>query len=287
METPARPVPNLPPASDPSQGYYPSPGWGWQKPSPKTYLQEHHLDQYAQPWILNLVQLIHWTPFIPAFGLAYVIFHHAGDLKPVLPSDLQVFFLLASPLVQTFGGLMGITMHEYEGWQVVYFQNPLDTQFPLTNSNNEWLREVAYKLLFILQGAGLLCFSLGVFGVNRYTLALALVSFLGAFFLPQNPKVTFNFHHQPVFPLSLWLTVVFVLNALVNFGAYFYLFVSPLTAAGQAGILAGLAPALLMIGGVVEGVIAESTFNQWWHFIAVIFLNLGILCQFYFFSLLW
>jgi hypothetical protein len=81
--------------------------------------------------------------------------------------------------------------------------------------------------------------------------------------------------------------VVFIINAIVNFIAYFYLFDAALAAAHLPIVLAGMAPLLLMLGGVIEGVIAESTFNQWWHFIAVIFLNLGMVAQIYFFGLLW
>ena len=34
--------------SAPSLGYYPEPGWEWQKPEPKTYLVKHDLAQYAR-----------------------------------------------------------------------------------------------------------------------------------------------------------------------------------------------------------------------------------------------
>lgn len=273
--------------SNPSLGYYPEPGWEWQKPEPKTYLVEHDLAKYARAWILNLVEFVHWLPFVPTFILSFIIFQHSSNLHLLLGSDIQVFLVLLSPLVQTFGGLMGITMHEYEGWQVVFFQNPLDTDFKIKDCNNEWLREVAYKLLFFLQGAGLLAFSLGVFGINKITLAFAAISAIIAFIGPQNPKATFYVNEQPVFPLSVSMSIVFIVNAVVNFFAYFHLFDTALATANLPIVLAGVAPALLMLGGVIEGVIAESTFNQWWHFIAVIFLNLGMIVQIYFFGLLW
>ncbi|MEM8614719.1 MAG: hypothetical protein AAGF93_22105 [Cyanobacteria bacterium P01_H01_bin.105] len=274
--------------SDPSLGYYPSPGWEWQKPEPKTYLVEHDLAKYARVWILNLVEFVHWLPFVPTFILSFLIFQHSSELQMRLNgSDMQVFLLLLSPLIQTFGGLMGITMHEYEGWQVAFFQNPLDTDFEIKDCNNEWLREVAYKLLFFMQGAGLLAFSLGVFGINKITLTFAIISGIIAFIGPQNPKATFKVNGQPVFPLSVSMLIVFIINAIVNFVAYFFLLDSALIAANLPIVLAGVAPILLMLGGVIEGVVAESTFNQWWHFTAVIFLNLGMVAQIYFFGLLW
>ena len=273
--------------SEPSLGYYPPPGWEWQKPEPKTYLVQHNLAKYARAWILNLVEFVHWLPFVFAFILSFLIFKHSSALSSRLGTDMQVFLLLLSPLIQTFGGLMGITMHEYEGWQVAFFKNPLATNFDIKHFNNEWLREVAYKLLFIFQGAGLLAFSLGVFGINKITLSFAIVSGIVAFIGPQNPKATFYVNKQPVFPLSISILVVFIINAIVNFVAYFYLLDEALAAANLPIVLAAVAPILLMLGGVIEGVIAESTFNQWWHFTAVIFLNLGVVSQIYLFGLLW
>ncbi|MHC5676729.1 MAG: hypothetical protein ACYTXL_33500 [Nostoc sp.] len=273
--------------SNPSLGYYPEPGWEWQKPVPKSYLVENGLAKYAWSWILNLVELVHWLPFIPAFILSFLIFQNSSALKLLLGTDVQVFLVLISPLILTFGGLTGIMMHEYEGWQVVYFQNPLDLDFNIKDCNNEWLREVAYKLLFFLQGAGLLAFSLGVFGINKITLTFAIISGIIAFLGPQNPKATFTLSKQPVFPLAITILVVFIINALVNFVAYFHLFAPVLETVQQPKFLAVSAPFLFMLGGMIEGLLAESTFNQWWHFTAVIFLNLGMIVQIYLFNLLW
>lgn len=273
--------------SDPSLGYYPDPGWEWQKPEPKTYLVNHDLAKYARAWILNLIEVIHWLPLIPALILAFYIFQHSSLLSTNLGTDIQVFLLLVSPLVQTFGGFMAIVMHEYEGWQVVCFQNPLDSDFNIKSFNNEWLREVAYKLLFMFQSAGLLIFSLGVFGINKLTLTLAIFTGIIAFMGPQNPKVTFKFKDQPVFPLATSLLVVFIINATVNLVAYWYLFSAPLSAADLPKILSLLVPLLLTLGGMIEGLMAESTFNQWWHFTAFVFINVAMFTELYFFGYLW
>ncbi len=204
-----------------------------------------------------------------------------------LGTDIQVFLLLVSPLVRTFGGFMPIMMHEYEGWQVVCFQNPLDSDFNIKDFNNEWLWEVAYKFLFIFQSAGLLLFSLGVFGINKLTLTLAIVSGIIAFIGPQNPKVTFKLKEQPVLPLAASLLVVFIINAIVNLFAYWYLFSGPLSAADLPKIFSLLVPLLVTLGGMIEGLMAESTFNQWWHFIAAVLINVGMFTELYFFGYLW
>ena len=43
---------------------FPEKQWGWNKAPPKLSLTKHHLpepqDQHALPWILNLIELIHW-----------------------------------------------------------------------------------------------------------------------------------------------------------------------------------------------------------------------------------
>lgn len=274
-------------SSDPSLGYYPPPGWEWQKPEPKTYLVNHDLAKYAKAWILNIIEIIHWLPLVPAVLIAYHVFQHSTILSRNLGTDLQVFLLLLSPLVQTFGGFMAIVMHEYEGWQVVRFQNPLDSDFNIKNFNNEWLREVAYKLLFMFQSAGLLVFSLAVFGINKYTLTLAILSGVIAFIGPQNPKVTFQFKEQPVFPLAASLLVVFIINATVNLIAYWYLLSGPFAAADLPKILSLLVPFILTLGGMIEGIMAESTFNQWWHFTAFALINIAMFSQLYFFGYLW
>lgn len=39
------------------------------------------------------------------------------------------------------------------------------------------------------------------------------------------------------------------------------------------------APVLIGAGGVIEGLLAETRFNQWIHFFAVILFNAGFWCQ--------
>lgn len=178
---------------------------------------------------------------------------------------------------------MAIVMHEYEGWQVTEFRNPLKEDFSVTCYNNAWLREVAYKLLFTLQTAGLLTFSLGAYGLTPamtlLTAATAGIAFLG----PQDPKVTFTFNDQPAFPLSLSLTLVFIVNAALNLAAYVHVFggaAEAFAGGSEWGILLALVPPILVAaGGIVEGIVAETTFNQWWHFVAFVLLNLGMVAN--------
>ena len=71
--------------------------------------------------------------------------------------DAQVFCLMMAPVTQVFGSVMGIVMHEYEGWQVTEFKSPTvisdgavvgsrdhtfyaDNDVSIYTNNNEWLR---------------------------------------------------------------------------------------------------------------------------------------------------
>jgi hypothetical protein len=111
------------------------------------------------------------------------------------------------------------------------------------------------------------------------TVATVAIAFLG----PQDPKVTFTFNKQPAFPLSLSLTLVFIVNAVLNLAAYVHVFGGATEAfAGNSalGVLLALVPPILVAaGGIVEGIVAETTFNQWWHFVAFVLLNLGMVAN--------
>lgn len=147
-----------------NKGIFPDPGFIWQKPAPKASLYKYGMEGTATPLILNLVQLIHWLPYVPAIMLAAHISTHAAQLQancgvlalqvrpfpacvllcvwffasvnrpcvwrkispgPMLPCNVaQVFCLMMAPVTQVFGSVMGIVMHEYVGWQVTEFKSP-------------------------------------------------------------------------------------------------------------------------------------------------------------------
>lgn len=84
---------------------------------------------------------------------------------------------------------------------------------------------------------------------------------------------------RPVLPLSLSLTVVFGTNVIVNLAANVQLFSGSLEGSlplfvGDAAIpawIVSIVPTLLIAaGGAIEGYVAETSFNQWDHFIAFV-----------------
>ena len=111
-----------------SLGYPDDPAWGWDKASPKKSLWDPSIlgpdlpsDQSwsAKSWELNLVQLVHWLPVIPAILMARSVFHNVDSWNAIFDGSLdRMLFMLLSPIVAFVGGLPGIMMHTYEGWQV-------------------------------------------------------------------------------------------------------------------------------------------------------------------------
>ena len=285
-----------------SLGYPDDPAWGWDKAAPKKSLSDPAIlgpdlppDQSwsAKPWELNMVELVHWLPVIPAVLMARTVFVHSDAWNLWLGGSLdRTLLLLLSPMVAFFGGLPGIMMHTYEGWQVAPFKNPLcDVQLDMKVYNNEWLRIVAYQFIFVMQYIGLQTFSLGVFGPDAFggsllplSIAGALIAYLGN----QQPKATFDLFGHSTFPLSWYTIVPFLLSTLLNLGAFYVLgtHVFGDDAVWLLVVKSLAAPLLIGAGGAIEGLLAETRFNQWIHFFAVVLFNAGFWVQLYLYTLI-
>jgi len=285
---------------------YPSEPWAYQKAPPKTSLNPTQARQ-ARPLVLNLVEAIHWASFPLGFWILGYLFVHADVIAAHLDGDrLRVFLLQLGLACQVFGGgISGIMMHIYEGWQISPFRNilgvsaqspPQDVAQVLVPSfNNAWLRSVAYQMLFTFQTAGLGFFTLGVFGVQPLPLLLVGGGIAVAVIGPYEPRTHFvrvvDGVPCPVLPLSWSLLSVFALNAVVNLAAVRVFFGPVIAQAWPPSLLPWLgwlvpsavvpwfsllAPLTVAAGGAYEGWIAESSFNQWQHFIAFVILTLGL-----------
>lgn len=286
---------------------YPERTWAFQKASPKTSLESLGQSKTARQGILNLIELIHWASFPLGFWIMHFIFVHANTIALHVEGDLsRVFLLILGLACQVFGGgISGNLMHEYEGWQVTPFRNLLGLsetsgsgevkQILVPNFNNAWLRTVAYQMLFTFQTLGLACFTMAVFGINILTLVLLIGSVMIALFGPREPRTKFtrkvNNKLRPVLPLSWSLLIVFAVNAALNIYAYRVFFGETMIEAWPPTILPWLqnivptalvpwfsllAPMMVAAGGAYEGWFAESSFNQWDHFIAFVILTLGL-----------
>jgi len=271
-----------------STGFPSNPSWGWNKALPKKSLYNIGMDHTANAFMLNLVELVHWTPIIPAFLMAQSILSNSDKWTAYFDNDQQrTLLFLLSPIIAFFGGLPGIMMHTYEGWQVAPFDSPLRGEFESTNvvvsdKNNQWLRIVAYFFIFNMQYIGLQAFSYSVLGPTYFYGSLKFLSIMG-FFIGylgnQDYKATFNFKWKETaggstFPLA-WTTLVpFILSASLNMYAFSDL--GLLVFPGYFSLINSLTPPLLIaLGGIIEGLFAETVFDQKIHAFAVILFNAG------------
>jgi hypothetical protein len=257
-----------------SKGFPSNPSWGWNKAAPKKSLCDIGMAHTATTCILNLVELVHWTPIIPAFLMAQSVLGNSDKWTRYFDGDAQrTLLFLLSPVIAFFGGLPGIMMHTYEGWQVAPFDSPLrgdseNTNVVVWDKNNQWLRIVAYFFIFNMQYIGLQAFSYAVLGCSKF---LSILGFLIGYLGNQDCKATFIFKGGSTFPLA-WTTLVpFMMSASLNMYAF-----TKLGAVGEFGRVGSLAPPVLIaLGGAIEGLFAETVFDQRIHAFAVILFNAG------------
>jgi hypothetical protein len=203
------------------------------------------------------------------------------------------------------GGISGNLMHQYEGWQVAPFRNPLKPHKGESEPeyNNAWLRAVAYQMLFSFQTLGVILITLGNYGINKYTTTLTLVTGLVVTLGAQLPHCTTVFPRipilgkvitkitkgRPIFPISIWLFAAFLVNSIAATAAYIKMFgkidwtsaavpswLGPVVAVIPSSVLAVIPFLLVAFGGIFEGLVAETSFNQLDHLLAFIFLDLGL-----------
>jgi hypothetical protein len=271
-----------------SLGFPSNPSWGWNKAPPKKSLYDIGMAHTANSFMLNLVELVHWAPIIPAFLMAQSILNNSDQWTNYFDNDKErTLLFLLSPIIAFFGGLPGIMMHTYEGWQVAPFDSPLrgeleNTNVVVSDKNNQWLRIVAYFFIFNMQYIGLQAFSYAVLGPTYFYGCLKFLSIMG-FFIGylgnQDCKATFYFKWKKTaggstFPLA-WTTLIpFILSASLNMYAFSDL--GGLVYPGYFTVLNSLAPPLLIaLGGAIEGLFAETVFDQKIHAFAVILFNAG------------
>ncbi len=109
-----------------SKGFPSTPSWGWNKAAPKKSLSDIGMAHTASAFMLNFVELVHWTPIVPAFLMAKSVLDNSEAWTVYFDGDsTRTLLFLLSPVVAFFGGLPGIMMNTYEGWQVDPFERPL------------------------------------------------------------------------------------------------------------------------------------------------------------------
>ena len=244
-----------------SKGFPSNPSRGWNKALPKQSLYSIGMAGTANAFILNVVELVHWTPIIPAFLMAQCILNNSNKWTIYFDNDTErTLLFLLSPVVAFFGGLPGIMMHTYEGWQVAPFDSPLrgqsqDTNVIVSDVNNQWLRIVAYFFIFNMQYVGLQAFSYSVLGPVCWLKFWSILGFFIGYLGNQDYKATFNFKWRQTaggstFPLA-WVTLIpFILAGSLNMYAFSRL--GSLVFVGPFAVINSLDPPFLIaLGGII------------------------------------
>ena len=79
-----------------SIGFPSNPSWGWNKAVPKTSLYDINMAHTANAFMLNLVEIVHWTPIIPAFLMAQSIFDNSNEWTNYFDNDKQRTLFISS-----------------------------------------------------------------------------------------------------------------------------------------------------------------------------------------------
>jgi|GEM_PF-5034560 hypothetical protein len=249
------------------------PLWPWQKAPARPSLVRLGQGQSARTWVLNLVQLGHWLVLLSVLPVAWVTFSQVDRLAARLGSHWQVFALLISILLPAAAGVGPIVMHAREQWQLTPPAGALDIQ----DGHDPMLRRLAYRTLFSGLTLSQLLLPLAVFGARPWLVTLLVALGLVVLAGPSRPLVPWKHAGVLLMPVALPLAVAMGASIALAVAAYWQLLAQGLAQAGWPEALALLPLAGNGAGGAVEATLAETTYNQWWHLVAVIVLSSGSL----------
>jgi len=249
------------------------PLWPWQKAPARPSLVRLGKGHTARAWILNLVQLGHWLTSLAVLSVAWVAFRQADVLVAQLGTRWQVFTLLISILLPTATSVAPILSHAREQWQLT----PPAGLNGCSDGHDPVLRSLAYRLLFSGLTLSQLLLTLAVFGPRPALVVLLLLLCLVVVAGPSRPLVPWRHAGVLLIPISLPLALAMGASVVLSAAAYWQLLAPGLDQAGWPEGLALLPLICSGAGGALEATQAETTYNQWWHLVAVLVLSGGSL----------
>lgn len=263
------------------------------------------------PKLLMAIKLAHYFTLIAQGGVTWTILQVREYLVTQHHFTAVAVFLLAlGSVYQAMAGAFFIMAHEYDGWQIAHFKWPDAESAPNpAKYDNDRLRLVAYQMLFWFQGLGMGMGTIAVL-IGKITapapaaVTAAVWSVLGLEVPPFLVQAFTWFASHVLSPVASLLcsgpgmAIALILfyvatpwfptlygrpetkallvprNTLIGFIflASCYLvalcFIIPMWAAI-------LAVVLFSAGGLTEGLISESIFDQTSHLAAVVVISLG------------
>jgi hypothetical protein len=238
-------------------------------------------------------------------------------------SLLSVFLILVGHLMNAWGSAMaGTLVHETEDWQIAELATPSDNSnqqqllpasriVDAAHSNNPQLYSVAFTMLLGSIAMGNLCIVAGVFDIahNVWIQSWAVFSVLGYFLAKDEPYCTSfwndlfskskvfqgtsleqswnqltDYGRKQIFRVSAFkFHGIFLPNAMLCAAAFVKLFGFCATIPIW---MASLPLLLSSMGGIWEGLVAETTFDQRHHLVAIVLICGGYALYFPFYSML-
>lgn len=249
------------------------PLWPWQKAPARASLVRLGQAQTARAWILNLVQLGHWLVMLSVLPVGWVAFSHADDLAARLGTTWQAFALLISILLPAAASAGPILMHAREQWQLT----PPEGACGSEDGHDPRLRVLSYRTLFSGLTFSQLLLPLAVFGTQPGLVAIILALSLVVMAGPTRPLVPWRHAGVPLMPVALPLALAMGASIVLAMAAYWQLLGPGLAAKGLPSGLALLPLVCNGAGGALEATKAETSYNQWWHLLAVLVISSGSL----------
>lgn len=249
------------------------PLWPWQRMPARPSLDRLGQGHTARAWILNLVELGHWLSLLSVLVAAWVAFDQADALTDRIGSRWQAFALLISILLPAAGGMGFIVMHAREQWQLT----PPAGWNGSGDGHDPVLRRVAYRMVFSGLTVSQLLLPLAVFGARPALLALLAGLGMIAVAGPNRPLLPWRHAGIPVMPVALPLVVAMGASMVLALAAFWHLLAPGLASKGWPTALALLPMVCNGGGGALESTQAETTYNQWWHLVAIVLITCGSL----------
>jgi len=248
---------------------YPTPPvfTGRGEPHPKRSLELVGQSHTAKPWILSLVACAHWAPLLPAVLASYAVFVNSSVWYGYFNnSDLRVMSWMLAPLIMFASAIPAITMHVYEDWQLAPARDPAIESFQFQEFNNDRLRLLSMNMLFCMVAASNFAVIFGYIG-NGAVLPILVLAVASTTLKGEANKVLprdFPDRHL-ITPTPVGIIGMVIVSTTISILIMHDLDNHIPDGSTFTKAATNAALPLVSLGGVYEGFVGETKFNQWDH----------------------
>jgi len=237
------------------------------EPQPKRSLEIVGQSHTAKPWILSLIAYAHWAPLLPAVLASYAVFVNSSVwLSYFEYSDLRVMSWMLAPLIMFASTIPPITMHVYEDWQIAPARDPAVESFEPTEFNNDRLRLLSMNMLFCMVAASNFAIIFGYIGNGAILPVLGLAVASTTLKGEANKMLPMDFPDRHLItPTPVGIIGMVIVSTTISILIMHDLGNHILDGNIFAKAATNAALPLVSLGGLYEGFIGETKFNQWDH----------------------